>query len=231
MTRLRRLIYCDSELISYLQKILLRLPSDKKEEFLSDESLQVISPVADIKDFNGFHVSFPTPVKSLIYIDWNRLRETPSRLLIDYGIAHEIGHHFAGEGDSRLIEKEADDLLRKWGFDEEIKAANHKAAIYESKGYDIGYQWARGQDDDPLWVNYSAFLPLWEDEGLTPLEKIELEKELFYAGKGSVKTVSKDEGEIIDHPALDKGIIHGIMKRVKELREQRKGGDPNGSDS
>ena len=72
MTRLRRLIYCDSELIGYLQKILLRLPSDKREEFLSDESLQVISPSKDVKDLNGFHASFPTPVKSLIYIDWNR---------------------------------------------------------------------------------------------------------------------------------------------------------------
>jgi len=223
MTRLRRLIYCDSELISYLQKVLKRLPSDKREEFLSDESLQVISPAEHAKDFYGLHVSFPSPIKSLIYIDWNRLRDEESQLMIDYGIAHEIGHHFAGNGDSRLIEKEADDLLRKWGFDEEIEAADHKTAIYESKGYEVGYQWAKAQDDHSLWTIYSAFLPLWEDEDLTPQEKIDLDQELFYAGKGNVKAVLKNEGETIDHPALDKGIIHGIMKWVRELSKKKEG--------
>jgi hypothetical protein len=208
-------------MISYLQKVLARLPFDKREEFLSDESLQVITPAENVKDFNGFHVRFPAPVKSLIYIDWNKLREEESRLLIDYGIAHEIGHHFAGNGDSRLIEKEADDLLRKWGFDEEIDAADHKAAIYQSKGYYIGYQWAKGQDDEFLWKEYNGFLPLWEDENLTLKKQREFEEELHIHGKGNAKAALRDSGETINHPALDIGIIHGVMKRVRELTPKK----------
>jgi hypothetical protein len=64
-------------------------------------------------DFNGFQQSFSKAVKSIVCINWGKLKKENEDYKI-YGIAHEIAHHFAGEGKSKLLEKEANGWLRKW---------------------------------------------------------------------------------------------------------------------
>jgi len=225
MERLKRFEYCHDELIPYIQKVLDRLDPEKKEAFLSDESVQVIS---SNNPERGFRLTFSKSVKSIIYINIFQTKEqcvkkerhTKEDCFI-YGIAHEIGHHFAGYGESRLLEKEANDWLGNWGdFDEIIKAVNDQHPINEGKGYESGYKWACSHDSKELWKIFEYFLIFWNDKKLPQRKVAEDEEELLYASKPYIKTVLDEYGEKTDNEDINKGIAFGIMRRVRELEKQ-----------
>ena len=221
MDRLKRFEHCGDDLFPFIEKVLNLLHPQKKEAFLSDESIQVI---CSDKQERGFQLSFSRPVRSIIYINTCQIKKecvdrdahTEEDCFI-YGIAHEMGHHFAEKGESRLLEKEANDWLKKWGnFDELIKKINHSDPINEEEGYTCGYRWANGQAKEGLWETFFPYLKLW-DKDLSTKEENEIIDQL----KSKVKWFLDSED---CDPHYLKGLAFGTMKKVRELLEEKNTG-------
>lgn len=222
MDRLKRFEYCGDGLFPYIEKVLNLLCPEKKEAFLSDESVQVI---CSDKLEKGFQLKFRKPVESIIYINTCQIKKqcvdkdghTEEDCLI-YGIAHEMGHHFAGKGESWLLEKEANDWLKKWGnFDELINKMKHTDPINEEEGYVCGYSCANEQDKEGLWKAFSPYLKLWDKKDLYAKEENEIIDQLTIKVK-SFRAFDEDE-EDCDVNYL-KGFAFGIMKRVREIADR-----------
>ncbi len=226
MDRLKRFEYCGEGLFPYIEKVLNLLHPEKKEAFLSDEFVQVIS---SDKPERGFQITFHGSVKSIVYINICHIKKqcvvenghTEEDCFI-YGIAHEMAHHFAWKGERWLLEKEANDWLKKWGnFDELIKKMNHREPIDEKEGYILGYNRANTQDKDWLWEAFFAYLVLWDKKELYRKQVDEIIDRL----KSKVKSYL-DEEDCNTHYL--EGLAFGIMKRVREIlagKTSGKGGD------
>ena len=216
--------YCHGALSPWIDKVLQKLQPEKGVELLNDKSLRIIS-ISEKR--NGFYLKFREPVKSIIYINLEEIKKSAKEKqsneeeYIIYSIAHEIGHHFAGRGESGLLEKEANDWLENWGdFKEIIEKVKHLAPIREKNGYIIGYEVARSEDSKELWKIYQPFLRLWNDKKLKRWEEHELEEELLIASTPHRITALNEHKEETDNDDIRKGIAYGIMKRVRELDRQ-----------
>jgi hypothetical protein len=151
---------CSPEFHPYLVKVLERLPEDVLRRKILDGSwLEIVS-------FNPntyghcLRLSFPT--NDLIILNEAILEQPEPEIL--YTIAHELGHMVAGSGKTGLWEKEAEDLVRAWGFEEESREVAYEPAILEDQGYQIGYQWAADQKD---LNDFKEFFGEWSRDALT----------------------------------------------------------------
>jgi hypothetical protein len=216
----------DAAFQPYLVKVLNRLPADVKEKILNDKTLQLISSRSVI-EIAGIYFYFDEPISHLVYLNGNILK-TPEYNII-HTIAHELAHYIVGRGQTGLYEKEAEDLLIKWGFEEESKKVDYQTPFLESSGYEIGYKWALEQKDNELLSNFGEFYEPW-DNGTLSAEQ--LQDLLYVTDVASIlspnfEPTSTDESmeqmsepdAIIDFDlSADKGVIWGIMARVKEIK-------------
>ena len=220
MERLKRFEYCGEGLIPYIEKALNLFHPEKKEDFLNNKYLQVVS---SDKSERGFQLTFNKPVKSIIYLNAEKIEmdaEKEGQKKEDffiYGIAHEIAHYFAGKGESLLLEKEANDWLKKYGnFNELIKKINHRGPLDEEKGYIYGYDYANKKDKDKvsLLEEFSAYLDLWTLKEFSAKKEKEIIDNL-------VDYVNATMFIELDNRNLDyrKGVAMGIMKRVREIAD------------
>jgi len=207
---------CHNDVRPYVQRVLDRLFPEKRQIVQADidnGSLQIISSHMN-KENPYFTVKFSKPVNSIIYIDWEKLEKKTDDYKI-YCIAHEIGHCYAGKGESGLWEKEANDWLRRWGnFDELIDKVKHNEPIDEEEGYIYGYNWANTMSEDRLWEWFSHYLILWRKESLNRRKEDEI--------------ISQLQAEILNllesddcNPDYLKGVALGIMKRVREISKEK----------
>jgi hypothetical protein len=221
MDRLKRFEYCGDELFPYIEKVLEMLYQAKKESFLEDKDLQVVS---SYKLANGFQYTFSSPVKSVIYINIYQIEKKFEKSCavkdgltkedyLKYVIAHEMGHHYAGRGDSFLREKEANDwLINNGNFGDLINKIGYKPPIDEAEGFEYGYCWA---NKDKTYWSLQRFFPKWKllnKKDLSIKEEFEIIKQLM----GEVQTLD-EKGRSEDYL---KGIACGIMKKVRELSEE-----------
>lgn len=209
----------EKEVWPYLKNVVNRLPDKERDELFKNEKFEIIT----FKKVPCVHVFFKKPIESLIYLDWAELCKK-TELERNFGIAHEIAHHIGGGGTTHLWEWEAENKMREWGFEKEIEAADYLAPKFEKKGYDIGYGWAKKE----LSLSETQFFPIlrmficdWENEALTSEQENNL-----YSIINSTSMVDKfyeetDDNNIKDddHNSLVKGVMCGIMYRVKELKE------------
>jgi hypothetical protein len=217
--RLSRFKYCDSKFYPYLEKVLNRLPIEDKERILNDTSFQIMGG-KDFRGNDGTYYPFDEPVTSLVYLN-NLILTRPEYDLI-HTIAHELAHHVAGKGKTGLYEKEAEELLLKWGFEDESEKVEYGNPIMESEGYKLGYEWALEQKDQHLLDSFEEYYGDWENGALSE-ERMNLlhydidPLSLLEATERIAETIGIN-GELSGDPAyLDKGIIWGIMGRVKEI--------------
>jgi hypothetical protein len=135
--------WCDGRFYPHLTKVLERLPEDVlQKDILGDPWFEIIS--IDPANY-GRSLRLPHPTMHLIILS-EAILELPDHEII-HTIAHEIGHKVAGSGKSGLWEKEAEDLVKAWGVEEESATVAYEPAILESEGYRVGYQWAANQKD------------------------------------------------------------------------------------
>ena len=118
--KLSRFKFCDSWLYPNLDKVLLRLPKNLREEILNNEGFQIISN-ANLSDICGHCLHFDQPIEFLIYL--NPALEMQPDIRISCSIATELANYVAikeqWSGDEELIQK----LLIQWGFENEVNAA------------------------------------------------------------------------------------------------------------
>ena len=205
----------------YLENVLNRIPDKERAELLNDKNIEIINIKKGVR---GFQIPFRNPVDSLIFFNWVEISDL-SALAKRYGVAHEIAHHFAGTGMTGLREKEADDLLRKWGFEKEIEAAGYSAPCFENKGYNIGYEESKKNLlPSESWFGILCYsIKDWENEGLTLDQKKNLLRYIDDTSIAAKLYEEPDNRNLSDdnRESLLNGIRCGIMFRVKELEKQK----------
>lgn len=198
---------------------------EKRELFLKDESVQVFSP----RDFiRGLYAEFNKPIKSIIYINTCQIQKDAKKSGyteeegFTYATAHEIGHYFAGEGESLLWEKESNDWLRKYGggnFDELIRKINYSDAVNEEDGYNDGYGWAEKHEKKPMMDLLEGYSFLWENGNRRDINLHEsyipeiINKIIIIQHGKAEKFIRHCNNEYL------KGFAMGVMKRVREMAE------------
>jgi len=216
--------HCDSRFYPHIEKVLKRLPKEVVEKLRNDTGFTILAG-DDLFVLCVVRYKFDEPVKRLVYLNTKLLMEPEHQLI--YTIAYEIARYVDGEGDAEVVEKKAEDLLIKWGFEEELEAYRYDTAIAESEGCRIGYEWAKKQSRDYVLRHFGLYFDEWNKKGLRKMSK-----EQFEMIHARAETVIRDEAGTIpqkDHkehkgaPAQGgiprfEAIIAGIMTAVKEIK-------------
>ena len=212
---------CHDDVRPYILKVLDRLVPEKKQVVQNDldsGSLQIISSHINKKEDSYFTVKFSKPVKSIIYINWRKLEKKTDDDKI-YSIAHEIGHFYTGDGESWLLEKEANDWLKTWGegrFDDLIEKINYQAPKLEEEGCKKGYEWAKHMNKNDLLKYYKNDLDSLNEDGLNKKEKFKIIKRI----KNKLFNHFKKENMLENgawHESYLNGFSFGVMERVREI--------------
>jgi len=216
--------HCDSRFYPYIEKVLKRLPKEVTEKLRNDTGFTILAG-DDLLVLCVVRYEFDEPVRRLVYLNTKLLMESEHQLI--YTIAYEIARYVDGEGDAEVVEKKAEDLLIKWGFEEELEAYRYDTAIAESKGCRIGYEWAKKQSKDYVLRHFGLYFDEWNTKGLRKMSK-----EQFEMIHTRAETVIRDEAGTIpqkdykEHkrapaegglPRVE-AIIAGIMTAVKEIK-------------
>ena len=223
--RIFRFEQCDSRFYPYLQKVLNRLPREISEDILNNKGLEILG-IEDFLTVYGCFRQFNGPVRDIVYLNEEIL--TRPEISIIHTIAHELAHYVAGKGKIGLHEKEAEDLLVSWGFNEEVEQVKYHKSISETEGYKVGYEWAKKQKEQELLDRFEQYYKEWDEDRLSDsrLEALfyEVDPMSIYSDMGMIggpeeSSESKpDEDTImIDSYSLDKGVVWGIMAAVKEI--------------
>lgn len=225
-SRITRFKNLDVRFYPYLEKALNRLPSDIREIILDNRSIEIIGDKSFLKA-NGSYRKLDNQISAIIYLNALYLKSSEDDIV--HTIAHEIAHHFAGKGKSGLWEKEAEELLVKWGFLDGPEKIEYYRAISESWGFNAGYDWANKQAEDDLLDDFEKYFDEW-NEGRISGERLEqlhylvdplsLLDQASQVEKRTKDADNKNSG-FIDSGTLDRGVIWGIMCRVKELIEMK----------
>lgn len=151
---------CNPAFYPYLTKVLAGLPEDiLQREILDGALLEVVSINPEA---SGKWIRLPFPASHIIILNEAILQQSEPEIV--HVIAHEIGHKVARGGKSGLWEKDAEDPVKAWGFEEESGTRFYYPAILEIEGYEIGYQWAAIQTD---LDDFKEFLHDWCQDSLT----------------------------------------------------------------
>lgn len=222
--RILRFKCCDSEFYPYLWKVLKRLPEEIREDILNNKSLQIFS-YNDFHEKYGFYDQFADLTRDIVYLNEIILKMPEIDLI--HTIAHELAHYVDGGGRTGLYEKEAEELLEKWGFNKEVEAVQYSKSIAESAGYKAGYEWAKKQGEE----NLNPFQEYYEEWDMGCLSSERWENLIYEADPDSIldemgmlvepEELSEHElnkNKVLDIMSFDKGIVWGIMCYLKEQK-------------
>lgn len=135
--KILRFNQCDTQLFPYIEKVLMRLPEEICGSLLDDLNFDLVS----FGEALGRFYELPTEIRKLIVLNEKVLKEP------EFQIIHTIAHEIIGKGESGLYEKEAEEQLVKWGFQEEVGKVDYAKTWLESAGYEVGYKWAAKQSN------------------------------------------------------------------------------------
>ena len=186
--RINRFKLCDLRFYPYLKRIIERLPQEVREDVLNDKSFQILTD-DDALNACVLRYRFSDPVETLVYLNTKILNEPEHQLI--HTIASEFAHYVLNKRKFGLGSKDIDDLLMQWGFEKEVEAVRLYKILCDSKGYKIGYEWAKKQNRDYLMQHFGLYYDEWNDEGL-----------VGFSGEGP---------EMVDHLNGTRSILENII--------------------
>ena len=220
--RIKRFKLCDLRFHSHLTKVIERLPEPVREAVLGDTSFQILTD-EDAPTACVLRYRFKEPVKTLVYLNTNLLKAPEHQLL--YTIAAEIAHYILSKKSGDSAARDPNTLLQQWGFDQEVAAARSSSMVCESRGYKIGYEWAKKQDRDYLQQHFGIYYDAWNHRGLEPLagEKQEADQQETGPVPLLKKIIRVKQEETKDScpdkfsgtPSLRQEVLTGIMAAMK----------------
>ena len=210
---------CCPEFHPYLIEVFRRLPEEVlHEEILADPRMEIASIAPES---HGRCFSLPSPVEYFIVLNETMLTQPKTEII--HTIVHELAHKAVNGQGTGLREKDAEELVRKWGFEEESHAVRYMPALLEMEGYRMGYEWAARQAQLP---EFEDFYREWTS-GAFSRERFDQFTELVKAKPISVEIgpleLSPEEliiQEILDSPHLKMALGFGIMTFIDESRRQ-----------
>lgn len=220
-----RFRHLDARFLTYLEEVLARVPAEVRENILGHADFQLI---ADDAFLNTCVVrqAFIPPVQTLAYINTKILQEPGHRIVL--ALASQIAFYTCSREKPQVEGKEAEDLLRKWGFEEELNAVRHEEALAKSEGYKVGYRWAKNQNKQYLLQHFGLYFDEWNARGLGK----------FPAGALKQMDLKHEEGSIFEEithlstpempaatgrmdatgPLSREAVLAGIMRALKEIQ-------------
>ena len=211
--------WCSPEFHPYLLEVLKRLPEEVlHEEVLADPRLEIISIA---RESYGRCFSLPAPVEHLIVLNESMLTQPKTEII--HTIVHELAHKAVDGDGTGLREKDAEELVRKWGFEEESRAVHYLPALLEMEGYRMGYEWAARQTE---LADFEDFHDEWESAEFSPNrfdQFTEMVKAKPITQEVSPLELAPEElqiAEILDSPHLKMALSFGIMAFIQESRWQ-----------
>jgi len=222
-SRIKRFKLCDLKFHPHISNVIERLPEPVREELLEDKSFQILTD-EDALQSCVLRYRFSDPVKTLVYLNTNLLK-APAHQLI-YTIAAEIAHYVLSKksGDFGAADKDA--LLRKWGFEKEVGAARSSRTVCESRGYKVGYEWAKKQDPGYLLQHFGLYYDAWNQKGLDSLpgetakgfnrqtEPGPILDDIIRLKQGQAADTCRDK--LSETPSSRQEVLAGIMAAIKE---------------
>ena len=221
--RINRFKVCDIRFYPYLARVLQRLPEEVREDVLNDESFQLLTD-DEIFEACVLRYGFNHPVKSLVYLNSKIILEPDHQII--HTIASEIAHYVLKKEGTRLWERKIDELLIEWGFGKEVEAVGYDQAISETKGYKIGYDWAKKQSRDYLIQHFGLYLDEWNASGLGTMSRKGINSLDPVAGTDSIldnivkvektNAVEQTAGKNLKDLSLRNAVLMGILTALKE---------------
>lgn len=224
--RINRFKVCDFRFYPYLVRVFERLPEEVREKVLNDTSFQILAD-EDMLNACVLRYDFGNPIKTLVYLSSKILTEPGHQLI--YTIAHEIAKYVLNkvETETKLREKNIEDLLVRWGFKKEVEAVRYDLAIVESEGYRTGYEWAKKQSKNYLMQHFGLYFDEWNERGLGRMPSKGLNKLNQHAEADSIldhivqlkkgKQIEPTKVKTMETLSLRKAMLAGIMVAVKEI--------------
>ncbi|UCD81224.1 MAG: hypothetical protein JSW26_07305 [Desulfobacterales bacterium] len=226
--RIKRFKLCDLKFQPHLSNVIERLPKSVREAVLEDSSFQILTD-EDAPKACVLRYRFSEPVKALVYLNTNLLKAPEHQLI--YAIAAEIAHYILSKKSTDFGTAEKEALLHEWGFEKEVAAARTSSKVCESRGYRIGYEWAKKQDPDYLQQHFGLYFDAWNQKGLDTLsgETPGGEKHQAHPGHILQDIIRLKQGESPDAcrdkfsetPSLKQEVLIGIMAAMKESAPTR----------
>ena len=222
--RINRFKLCDLRFFPHLKRVIERLPGNVQEDVLDDKSFQILTD-DDALNACVLRYRFRDPVKTLVYLNTNVLKEPEHQLL--HTIASEMAHYFLSKRKTGIRSSDIDDLLVQWGFEKEVEAVRLDRILCNSKGYKIGYEWAKKQNCDYLMQHFGLYYDQWNDKGLVGISGEGFETADHLSGTETIleniipsKTVESRMGTFPEARLMRKGMLAGILTAVKEANIQ-----------
>ena len=222
--RVKRFKLCDLNFYPYLSSVIERLPEEVRDEVLDDTSFQILTDEDALKSC-VLRYRFSEPVKTLVYLNTNLLREAKHRLI--YTIASEIAHYTLSKRQAALDSGAIEAVLRQWGFENEVSAARSDQLLCESRGYRIGYDWAKKQDPNYLMQHFGIYYDAGnrEKSGSLPgkaketashrIEPAPILDNIIRLKQSDAADSCRDK--FIETPSLKHEMLAGIMAAMREL--------------
>jgi hypothetical protein len=214
-----RFTNCDKRFYPYLDKVLGQIPDNYREEILGDPNFQIISD-EDLLVAKSRNYNFQDPVSYLVFLNTAILKQPVSEIF--FTIANEYACYLAAQKSPTPKEqkKNTKKLLVEWGFIMDLDRIRPPDPIEESKGYQIGHEWARRQKSDDLIWNYKEYFDEWDEARISPerFEQLYIDVAPFSILE-QMDTKDKD-GKALDSESedtLEAEIIWGVMAAIKEL--------------
>lgn len=216
--RIERFKNCDARFHVYLEKVFSRLPQDVGESILNNEAFQILAD-AELPNVCGCLLSFDQPVEHLVYLNPKTLIQPDNRLLCS--IAWELAEYVLNKEGKESNEKEVEQLLVKWGFEQEVDSVRYCDAVSRSHAFKAGYEWARKQNKDYLMLHFGLHFDEWNEKGLRKMSKERLEAIRAQTAHNKVLPGAQSAGPQTQSVAGipdEEAAIEGIMVAVKEAK-------------
>ena len=118
-------------------------------------------------------------------------------------------------------------------FEKELESMRYCRAVFDSEGYEIGYEWAKKQDKDYLMQHFGLYFNEWNEKGLGRISKDRF-NELYDQSDIPLVLASMPQARkqtdagsgkvnISGMFTSDESIIAGIMEAIKELAHESVG--------
>jgi hypothetical protein len=223
-----RFRYLDPRFFPYLERVLNRVPLGIKEDILKREDFQLIGDDGFL-DQCMLSLTFERPVRSFCYINTKILRDSDHGILL--AVASQMAFYCCSQEKPEPECHDAEELLKQWGFQEELDAVRRDEIIARSEEYQIGYKWARRQDKDYLVQHFGLYFDRWNTRGWgRGSEALEQKIEgrngtsslLEELAKGRSVVATTMSGTPANSASPRRAVLAGIMSAMKEIELQER---------
>jgi hypothetical protein len=220
-----RFQHCDQRFFPYLEKVLSRLPGEIASELLESTKFQIVAS-DDFQDACVLSRSFPAPLQTLVYVNTKILKEAEHMILL--ALASQVAFFVAGKNGNEVPSREAEELLKHWGFSNELDAVRYDQTVAHTESFRVGYNWAMHQDKDYLLTHFGLYRESWSTGGWGKpardkgAETPDLPEEALPVLEEIMKAAAPEGGETKRRTETEaaepkEAMLAGIMRALKEI--------------